>query len=164
MPTRELPTAVCVVGPRDAGKTTVIEHLVPHLQDYSRVATVKSIHHDIDVDQRGKDTYRHRDAGAEHVVGVTPSLTFSVTARGKDDHEGGATGLLDELLGRLGADGYDIVLVEGFSTSTLPKILVGGRQDVNGPVLTQIDEPDSFDPDEVADTIVSFEEQGTTGG
>ena len=117
--------AVAVVGPSDAGKTTLIERLVERLD--GRVATVKSIHHDVEIDELRKDTYRHRRAGAETVVGITPSLTFTIRARGKDD----AGDPLPELLDGFRADGYDYVLVEGFSASSLPKVAVGGADPGN---------------------------------
>ncbi len=77
--------AVCLAGPSDAGKTSLVEELVERLATDGRVATVKSIHHDIEIDTPGSDTHRHRTAGAETVVGITPTLTFDITTRGKRD-------------------------------------------------------------------------------
>lgn len=119
---------VCLAGPSDSGKTTLVERLVPRLADHGRVATVKSIHHDIEIDTPGADTHRHRTAGAETVVGVTPELTFDITARGKRDPPDRSDGdavlegeaddpelrALASTLQRLEERGYAFVVVEGF--------------------------------------------------
>ncbi|AEH37815.1 molybdopterin-guanine dinucleotide biosynthesis protein B [Halopiger xanaduensis] len=154
--------AVCLAGPSDSGKTTLVEELVPRLAEDDRVATVKSIHHDIEIDTPGADTHRHRTTGAETVVGITPELTFDITTRGKRDPPdelgsdpfglGSGTDrepseiremrALASTLERLERRGYDIVLVEGFSASPLPTILVGDRSpaDVGGPVIGRHDD------------------------
>ncbi|AGB37390.1 molybdopterin-guanine dinucleotide biosynthesis protein B [Natronococcus occultus] len=130
--------AVCLAGPSDSGKTTLVEKLVPRLAEAGRVATVKSIHHDIEIDTPGADTHRHRTAGAETVVGVTPELTIDITARGKEEppREPDADYFettdselraLSRVLTRLDRRGYDVVLVEGFAEAPLPTILVGDR-------------------------------------
>ncbi len=145
---------VCLAGPSDSGKTSLVERLVPRLAADGRVATVKSIHHDIEIDAPGTDTHRHRTAGAETVVGVTPELTFDVTTRGKrnppeptteplletDDPELRA---LSRTLERLADRGYDAVIVEGFADAPLPTILVGDRDPaaVGGIVVGRGDEP-----------------------
>jgi len=125
---------VCLVGPSDSGKTTLVESLVDELGDYGRVATVKSIHHDIEIDTPGKDTYRHREAGADTVVGLTPSLSFQITPGGKAAADSEAA-LLESTVERLTAEGYEFVLVEGFHDSAYPKIEVGKRADTEPPVV-----------------------------
>ncbi|WP_049900405.1 molybdopterin-guanine dinucleotide biosynthesis protein B [Natrinema sp. J7-1] len=146
--------AVCLAGSSDAGKTSLVEELVERLATDGRIATVKSIHHDIEIDTPGTDTPRHRTAGAETVVGITPTLTFDITTRGKrdpsepdgdallesDDPEGRA---LASTLERLARRGYDTVLVEGFAESPLPTILVGTREPaaVGGPIVGYGDDP-----------------------
>lgn len=147
----ERPRVVSIVGPSDAGKTTLIERLVPVLE--GRVASVKSIHHDVEPDEPGKDTHRHRDAGAERVVGVTPSLTFSVRTRGKHTHEAGPSGVLEELLDQLTREGYDYVLVEGFSDAPLPKLVVGTDDEFESHVLAHISNPKSVDVAELANLV-----------
>lgn len=92
--------------------------MVPALAERGRVAAIKSIHHDIDVDEEGKDTYRLKQAGAERVVGITPTKRFSVAdVRDKQDE-------LNSTLDSLADSGFDYVVVEGFSGASLPKILV----------------------------------------
>ena len=54
-----------VVGWKNNGKTTLVERLVAHLTAPGyRVSTVKHAHHEVDLDQPGKDSWRHREAGA----------------------------------------------------------------------------------------------------
>ena len=139
-----------VVGYQDSGKTTLIERLVPVLAADGPVATVKSIHHDVAVDTQGKDTHRHRTAGAETVVGVTPSRTFQITERGKDD---GVS--IESVLADLAEEGYAYVLVEGFKESDLPAILVGEIEAaaVGGTVLARVSTPDAADLDALCETV-----------
>lgn len=157
---------VCLAGPSDAGKTSLVEALVGRLAADSRVATVKSIHHDIEIDTPGTDTHRHRTAGAETVVGITPTLTFDITTRGKRDPPASAADSLLEsddpeiralasTLERLARRGYEFVLVEGFAESPLPTVLVGDRDPsaVGGPIVGSGDDP----IDELVETIRSLE-------
>ncbi|MFP4189303.1 MAG: molybdopterin-guanine dinucleotide biosynthesis protein B, partial [Halobacteriales archaeon] len=112
--------AVSVVGPSDSGKTSLVERLVPALNERGDVATVKTIHHDIRVDEKGKDTYRHREAGADRVVGVTPERRFDFSA--VDDKKAALADALDTLAD----EGYDYAVVEGGRDTALPKIATGG--------------------------------------
>jgi molybdopterin-guanine dinucleotide biosynthesis adapter protein len=157
---------VSLAGPSDSGKTTLVETLVPRLAEEGRVATVKSIHHDIEIDTPGADTHRHRTAGAETVVGVTPELTFDITARGKRnpaDEPGAALfgtadpelRALSSTLRRLEHRGYDVVVVEGFSEAPLPTILVGDRdpEAVGGEIVGRGRE----DPADLVETILELE-------
>ncbi|QSW98703.1 molybdopterin-guanine dinucleotide biosynthesis protein B [Haloterrigena alkaliphila] len=131
---------VCLAGPSDSGKTTLVEELVSRLSEHGRVATVKSIHHDIEIDTPGTDTHRHRTAGADTVVGITPELTFDISTHGKRDppDRPDGTALLESedpeiralgsTLTRLERQGYAFVVVEGFSAAPLPTVLVGDRE------------------------------------
>jgi molybdopterin-guanine dinucleotide biosynthesis protein B len=142
---------VCLVGPSDSGKTTLMESLVDALGAHGTVATIKSIHHDIEPDTPGKDTYRHREAGADTVVGLTPTLSFQITPGGK----AAATSemaLLEETIAGLEADGYAFVLIEGFHDSPYPKIAVGERDDTEPPVVAS-GTVDSLDVEQLAASI-----------
>ena len=58
-----------ISGFSGAGKTTLIEKLIPLLKPaFPRIAIIKSTHHTIELDQRGKDSFRYRDAGADTVL------------------------------------------------------------------------------------------------
>ncbi|OFZ99152.1 MAG: molybdopterin-guanine dinucleotide biosynthesis protein B [Betaproteobacteria bacterium RIFCSPLOWO2_02_FULL_62_17] len=101
-----------------SGKTTLIERLIPVLVARRlRVSLVKHAHHAFDVDQPGKDSYRHREAGCGEVL-VTSSRRWALM------HElrGAPEPALDELIGRLWP--CDLVLVEGFKRDAIPKMEV----------------------------------------
>ena len=67
--TPSLPPIITVVGFSDAGKTTIIEKLVPELKQRGyRVGTVKHAAHGFAVDREGKDSWRHQQAGADIVA------------------------------------------------------------------------------------------------
>lgn len=145
--------AVSVVGGSDSGKTTLVERLVPALAERGRVATVKSIHHDIEVDEEGKDTYRHREAGASRVVGVTPETRFEFADI--DDKADEIDAALDDL-----ADaGYDYAVVEGGRETTLPK-LVTDDTDTSNAVVRDATEADT---DELIEAVEAVEDRETVG-
>ena len=143
---------VAITGYQDSGKTTLLERLVRRLSERGRVATVKSIHHDVEIDTPGKDTHRHREAGADTVVGVTPSLTYRISVENGDDRDPDDS--LDRGLDRLD-DEYDYVLVEGFKSVDVPKILVGDIEEsaVEGPILTRVTEAREADVGQLIDII-----------
>jgi molybdopterin-guanine dinucleotide biosynthesis adapter protein len=111
-----------------SGKTTLIEQLIPRLAARGlRVSLIKHAHHTFDIDQPGKDSYRHRHAGCAEVL-VTSNTRWALM------HElrGGIELTLDEALGRLSP--CDLALVEGFKTSAIPKLEVW-RAAVGKPLL-----------------------------
>lgn len=100
------------------GKTTLIEKLIPSLTGRGfRVSLIKHAHHAFDVDQPGKDSYRHREAGCNEVL-VSSSRRWALM------HElrGAPEPSLDELVARLSP--CDHVLVEGFKREPIPKLEV----------------------------------------
>ncbi len=111
-----------VVGWKNNGKTTLVERLVAHLAERGyRVSTVKHAHHEVDLDQPGKDTWRHREAGAHEVVLATARRWAVI-------HElrGAPEPSLDMLLARMTP--VDLVIVEGFKRFPHPKIEVHRRE------------------------------------
>lgn len=101
-----------------AGKTTLIRKVIAHLVNEGlRVATLKHAHHDFDIDHPGKDSWEHRKAGAAEVLVVSDRRWALM-------HElnGAAEPSLPELLAKLAP--ADIVLIEGFKRSPIPKIEV----------------------------------------
>jgi len=111
-----------------AGKTTLLRRLIPVLTGAGlRVSTVKHAHHGFDVDQPGKDSWEHRQAGAQEVL-VASATRWALMHEHRDAAEPG----LAELLARLSP--VDLVLVEGFKRETHPKIEVH-RAAVGKPLL-----------------------------
>lgn len=151
--------AIVIAGHRGVGKTTLIEALIPRLQQQRSVATVKSIHHDIEIDKPGKDTHRHRTAGAGTVVGITPSLTFEITTDGKHSYAT-ANRLLDRTLANLADDSVDYTLIEGFTTAPLPTITVGeiNTHEVAGDIICRLDTHPDADLDRIVRTIEQLTE------
>lgn len=148
----EATTVLQVIGPSDSGKTTLIERLLERLSGRLRVGTVKSIHHDVELDTPGKDTHRHRSAGADTVVGVTPSGTFQMQDRGKTDTET-EIDRLEEILDRFVTDGYDVVLVEGFKSASYPSIVLAEEALVDDRTIAFGTDPDAIDLDAVVDLL-----------
>ena len=106
-------------GYSGSGKTTLVERLIPALRRQGlRVSVVKHAHHHFDIDHVGKDTYRHREAGAfEVVVASTQRLALM------REYEHPAVLSVHHLIAEL-YEGVDWVLVEGFKESDLLKIEV----------------------------------------
>jgi molybdopterin-guanine dinucleotide biosynthesis adapter protein len=107
-----------VAGWSGSGKTTLIEKLIPQFTGRGlKVSLIKHAHHNFDVDQPGKDSYRHRKAGCAEVL-ITSSRRWVLM------HElrGAAEPHLDEQLQRLSP--CDLVLVEGFKREHIPKLEV----------------------------------------
>jgi molybdopterin-guanine dinucleotide biosynthesis protein B len=101
-----------------SGKTTLIEKLIPRFAAQGlRVSLVKHAHHSFDVDTPGKDSYRHRHAGATEVL-VTSSRRWVLM------HElrGAQEPSFDEQVKRLSP--CDLLLVEGFKFAPIPKLEV----------------------------------------
>lgn len=113
---------VGIVGWKNNGKTTLVVRLVEHLTARGyRVSTVKHAHHAVDLDQRGKDTWRHREAGACEVVLAT-ARRWAVIHELRNEPEPP----LDRLLARMTP--VDLVIVEGFKRFAHPKIEVHRRE------------------------------------
>ncbi len=111
-----------VVGWKNNGKTTLVTRLVAHLVGRGlRVSTVKHAHHSVDVDQPGKDSHRHREAGASEVVLAT-GRRWVLIHELRDEPEPP----LEELLAKMAP--VDLVIVEGFKRFPHPKIEVHRRE------------------------------------
>jgi len=106
---------ISIVGKSDSGKTTLIEKLIPELirRGY-RIATVKHDIHGFEVDQEGKDSWRHKQAGAHTVVISSPNKVALIRDVGKDL-------TLDEIREKLIED-VDLILSEGYKKDVQPKI------------------------------------------
>jgi molybdopterin-guanine dinucleotide biosynthesis adapter protein len=111
-----------IVGWKNNGKTTLVERLVAHLTASGhRVSTVKHAHHAVDLDQPGKDSWRHRQAGAHEVVLAT-ARRWAVIHELRDEPEPP----LGDLLAKMTP--VDLVIVEGFKRFPHPKLEVHRRE------------------------------------
>ena len=107
-----------LAGWSGSGKTTLMAALIPELVGRGvTVSTVKHAHHDFDVDKPGKDSWRHREAGAREVM-VASSRRWALMHELRGAPEPG----LDALVARMSA--VDLVLVEGFKRHPHPKLEV----------------------------------------
>lgn len=108
-------------GYSGAGKTTLIEGLIPRFVQHGlRVSLIKHTHHGFDIDQPGKDSWRHREAGA-HEVMLLSDQRWVLMHEMRPDHVGPPP-QLDAMLSRLSP--CDLVILEGFKTSPWDKIEV----------------------------------------
>jgi len=105
-----------VVGWKNAGKTGLMERLVAEICARGvTVSTVKHAHHAFDVDHEGKDSYRHRTAGASEVL-----LASRKRVAIMQEMRGAPEPSLEELLARLSP--VDLVLIEGYKRDSHPKV------------------------------------------
>jgi molybdopterin-guanine dinucleotide biosynthesis protein B len=107
-----------LAGWSGAGKTTLLTRVIPHLLNEGlRVSVIKHAHHNFDVDVPGKDSWRHRHAGAEEVL-VSSGKRWALM------HElrGAAEPRLPELLAKMAR--VDLVVVEGYKSEPHRKIEV----------------------------------------
>jgi molybdopterin-guanine dinucleotide biosynthesis protein MobB len=121
-----------IVGYKNAGKTGLMERLVTEITGRGfTVSTLKHAHHSFDVDHPGKDSYRHRAAGAHQVLLSSRARWALMTEiRGKDEPP------LTALLQRL--DPVDLVLVEGYKRDAHPKI-EAFREEPGNPLIATDD-------------------------
>jgi molybdopterin-guanine dinucleotide biosynthesis protein B len=115
-----------------SGKTTLIERVIPLLVARGlRVSLIKHAHHDFDIDKPGKDSHRHREAGASEVL-VSGGRRWALMheLRGEPEPD------LAALLGHLSPS--DLILVEGFKHDAIPKLEVH-RPALGHPLLALTD-------------------------
>jgi molybdopterin-guanine dinucleotide biosynthesis protein MobB len=119
----DLPPAVCIVGRKNSGKTTLTVALAAELgRRGRRVATIKHGHHAFETDEPGRDSWRHFNEGRAEatIMAGTGKIALVMRIDGEPDPER----LVAELYaGR----GYDVVLIEGWKHGVLPKIEVFRR-------------------------------------
>ncbi|HEX4327283.1 MAG TPA: molybdopterin-guanine dinucleotide biosynthesis protein B [Burkholderiales bacterium] len=153
-------------GYSGSGKTTLIEQLIPRfVQAGLSVSLIKHAHHDFDIDKPGKDSHRHRQAGASEVL-ITSDARWALMHELRGAPEPG----LEVQLARLSPCG--LVLVEGYKRSAIPKLEihrpVSGQalldpQEHNiiavaadGPVETALPVLDLNQPEKIAEFIMAY--------
>lgn len=118
-----------VTGSKNCGKTGLMERLVAEICARGlTVSTVKHAHHSTDVDQPGRDSFRHREAGANEVLLASPNRWALM-------HElrGAPEPPLSELLAKLSP--VDLILIEGYKREPHPKI-EAHRAETGKPLLS----------------------------
>lgn len=107
-----------LAGYSGSGKTTLLEKVIPLLtREGLAVSVIKHAHHNFDIDRPGKDSFRHREAGA-HEVMIASGHRWALMHELRDEDEPS----LEELCARLTR--CDLVLVEGYKFSGIPKLEV----------------------------------------
>src|SRR6056297_1010690 len=132
-----------VIGWKNSGKTTLVERLVAEIaaRGYT-VSTVKHTHHGVDVDRPGKDSHRHRQAGAGQVILASSARWALMT-----ELRGAAEPPLEDLLAHLAP--VDLVIVEGYKRDTHPKVEVWRAETgqpliaANDPTVRAVASPDA---------------------
>jgi len=107
-----------LAGWSGAGKTTLLTRVIPHLVTRGlKVSTIKHAHHSFDVDVPGKDSHRHREAGATEVL-VSSGKRFALMHELRDETEWPLADLLRKM------SPVDLLIIEGFKRDHHPKIEV----------------------------------------
>lgn len=110
-----MPHIISIVGRSQSGKTTLIEKLIPELKKRGyRIGTIKHAHHGFDIDKSGKDSWRHRHAGADTIIVASQGKIAMVK---NDDCES-----LDCLQDYF--EDLDLIITEGYKRENKPKIEV----------------------------------------
>lgn len=109
---------LCFVGRSNSGKTTLIERLIPELVKAGyRVATVKHAGHGFDLDTEGKDSWRHKRAGASTVM-VLSKGSLAMFSDVSDQIK------VEELRDRFMDSSIDLIIAEGWKSEGYPKIVI----------------------------------------
>lgn len=107
-----------LVGWSGSGKTTLLVGLIPIFRELGlKISTIKHAHHAVELDKPGKDSYRHRHAGAEETI-LANAARFALFSEHREAPEPD----LGALVARLAP--VDLVLVEGFKSYAFPKLEV----------------------------------------
>ena len=125
------PKIITIVGKSNSGKTTLLEKLIPLLTDRGyKIGSVKHAHDGFEMDKKGKDSWRHRKAGASATLVISENKVAVVKDDPQDYIEKMRSYLFD----------MDIVLAEGFKKQNLPKIEVFRAESVHKNPLCLADE------------------------
>ena len=116
------------------GKTTLLTQLIPLLNKKGiRIGVIKHSHHNIELDNPKKDSYKLRKAGAQQTILASPQRTSIIVELPQQEDSS-----LEQALSHLQTDLLDLVLVEGFKSRSFPKIELH-RKELNKPLLYQED-------------------------
>ncbi len=144
----KMPPVVAIVGRSESGKTLLVEQLIAELKRRRyKIATLKHSHCGaIEVDQPGKDTWRFAQAGSDAVCISSPRKLALIKTSDHDLH-------IDEVLPIIGPE-FDLLLVEGFKQSKLPKIEVH-REELGDDLLCSPEELLAIVTDAPPDALIA---------
>lgn len=116
------PPILCFVGRSNSGKTTLIERLIPELtRSGYRIATIKHAGHGFDLDTQGKDSWRHKRAGADTVI-VLSKGSLAMFADVPEELP------VEEVRDRFLNGNIDLIIAEGWKSEEFPKVLIVREQ------------------------------------
>jgi molybdopterin-guanine dinucleotide biosynthesis protein B len=122
---------LCFVGRSNSGKTTLIERVIPELVRAGyKVATVKHAGHGFDLDTEGKDSWRHKRAGASSVM-VLSKGSMAMFADVSDQMN------VEDVRDRFLDCTYDLIIAEGWKHESYPKIVIVREQIGEIPISTE---------------------------
>ena len=108
-----MPPIISIVGKSESGKTTLIEKIIPELKKRGyKIGTIKHAYHGFDIDQKGKDSWRHKKAGADMTLVASPGKIAII----KDENSESLASLEKYF------NDMDLVIVEGYKKENKPKI------------------------------------------
>ena len=123
--------AIGIVGWKNSGKTTLVSRLIPALQSRGlSVSTIKHVHHDVDLDLPGKDTFVHREAGAVDVV-MYSDKRWAILHEQREQAPSPPS--IDDMISKMTP--VDLVLVEGFKHVPMSRLEIRGEG--GGPAMTE---------------------------
>ena len=107
-----------IVGWKNSGKTRLIKELIKYFSSKKyKVATIKHAHHNFEIDQPGKDSWRHRKAGSNEIVVSSSKRIVHIKEKSNSKEE-----KLEEILKMISPK--ELVIIEGFKKEPFPKIEV----------------------------------------
>lgn len=123
---------IAVIGASGSGKTTLIEYLISHLsKEGLRIGTIKHVHHPgFTIDVKGKDTWKHSQAGAKIVVCAAPNEIAIIKKR-----DSSSKYEMERIINLVKDEELDLLIIEGFHS------LIAKRQDIFK-IITTNDEED----------------------
>ncbi len=125
------PYIISVVGKSNSGKTTLLEKIIPELKKRGyRSGIVKHAQHGFEMDKKGKDSWRHKKAGADASLVISPGVIALV----KDDEPDSVQDIRKYL------SDMDIIITEGFKREKIPKIEIFRKQGGHSEPLCMKDE------------------------
>ena len=132
-----IPPAVCVVGRKNSGKTTLVVVLLAELRRRGwRVASIKHGHHAFETDQPGRDSWRHFNEGGAEATIMAGAGKIALVMRTDGDPDP-----IELVRGFYAGRGYDLVLIEGYKHGPYPRIEVFRRALHDRPLCEESGDP-----------------------